>query len=241
MVNTDKLAKAVLSSPGGAAIKQHFRLDTINYAWVKDYVRDKKIREDIQVLQQKIVDNRALPIHKEELKKRFKELVKNVNKFRIEQLGDHLSAVQKREVPLLSEFSIGSIKVSGVEFLPFFMEFSPTEIEEIFSGLPEGVTTKDIEKKESEFQGKILELENVISEELSPQSRWLHRDDGTPEPYPNGCRWTAFHTTWEKVARRFDGKVDIQGHALKTGAESEAYYLLELEKSYKLEPLRSPL
>ena len=241
MFNIDKLAKAVLGSPGGAAIKQHFRLDTINYAWVKDYVRDKRTREDIQALQQKIVDNRALPIHKEELKRRFEKLVKNVNEFRIQQLRDHLGMVQKREVPLLNEFSIGEIKVGEVRLLPFFMEFSPADIEEIFFELPEGVTTKDIEKKESEFQGKILKLENVISEELSPQSRWFHRDNGIPEPYPNGCRWTAFVNTWEKVARRFDGKVDIQGHALKTEAESEAYYLLELEKLYKLEPLRNPL
>lgn len=241
MFDIDKLAAAVIGSSGGAAIKGHFRLETINYAWVEDYVRDKKIRNKIQDLRQKIVDNRALPIHKEELEERFKEIVKSINKFHIQQLRDHFGAVQKREVQLFNEYTIGERKIIGVRFLPFLMAFSPTEIKEIFSELPEGVKKKDIDKKESEFQGKILELENVISEELSPKSRWLHRDDGTPEPYPRGCRWTAFVGTWEKVARKFNGKVNIEGNSLKTEAEHGAYYLLELEKLHKIEPLRSPL
>ena len=233
----DRIANSVLSNTGGAAVKRHFR----TYAWVKDYVYDQKIREEIKRLQEKIVETGALPIHKDELESRFKARVEEINTFRIQQLKDHLASVQKREDPLFTELILDNKKINGTRMLPFFMNFSPTQIETIFSELPDGVSQKDIEKSVSELQKKILKLEDVLSKELSPQKRWYYRDDGVPVPYPQGCRWTAFVEVWKKVLSRFEGRVDIEGSALETPEEHGAFGLLGLDRVMKITPLRKPI
>lgn len=237
--NLNGLVSRVFST-GGAAIKHAFRLNVITYAWVKDYVRDQNTREEIKRLQDKIVETRALLIHKDELRETFKERIEQINAFRIQQLKDHLTDVQKRQDLLFTELILDNKKINGARMLPFFMNFSPTQIETIFSELPDGVSQKDIEKSVSELQKKILKLEDVLSKELSPQDRWFYHDTGTSEPYPQGCRWTLFVNVWKKVVSRFEGKVDIEGYALKTPEEFEAFGLLNLDSVMKITPLTKP-
>jgi hypothetical protein len=237
--NPDELVKGVLS-PAGMAIRHSFRLDVTTYAWVKDYVRDQDTREEIKRLQEKIVETRALPIHKDELREIFKERIEQINAFRIQQLKDHLAEVQKRQEPLFTELILDNKKISGARMLPFFMNFSPTQIETIFSELLDGVSQKDIEKSVSELQKNILKLEDVLSKELNPKERWFYRDTGIAEPYPNGCRWSLFVNVWKRVLSRFEGEVDIEGYALNTPEEFEAFGLLKLDGVMKITPLTKP-
>ena len=237
--DVDKLTSMVLST-GGAAITHGFRLDTGTYAWVKDYVRDQKTREEIRRLQEEIAKTRALPIHKDELREMFQERVEQVNAFRIRQLKDHLADVQKRQDPLFSELILDYKKINGARIVPFFMDFSPAETETLFSELPDGVRQKDIEKSVLELQQEIRKLEDILSNELSPQGRWFYRDTGVPEPYPRGCRWSLFVNVWKKVLSRFEGKVNIEGYALKTPEACEAFGLLGLDRVTKITPLMKP-
>ncbi|MBW1795569.1 MAG: hypothetical protein JRJ38_14250 [Deltaproteobacteria bacterium] len=237
----DRLAKSVLSNTGGAAVKRYFRLDTRTYAWVKDYVYDQKIREEIKLLQEKIVKNRALPIHKEELESRFKARVEEINTFRIQQFKDHLTSVQIRESRLFDELFLESTPINGARMVPCLITFSPKEIDTIFSELQDGVRQKDIEKTVTGLEKKISKLQEVLAQELNPRQRWYYRDDGVPVPYPQGCRWTAFVEVWKKVVSRFEGKVDIEGSALETPEEHEAFGLLRLDTVMKFPPLRKPI
>lgn len=240
-IDVDKFAGMVTGSSGGAAILQNFGLDTTTYAWVKYYVRDKKMREEIQSHQQRIIDAQAQLIDKEELKRMFLDRVDKLNDIRIQQLIEHLGGVQKRERPLLNENMLGSIKILGTHLMPCFMEFTSEDTERIFSNLPEGAKQKDIDSEVKSLQKKIRELEEVISKELSPRDRWFHRDNGIPEPYPQGCRWTPFVEVWRKVAARFEGGVDIEGYSLKTSSGVAAFGLLGLDRVRKIMPLREPI
>lgn len=237
----DSLARMVTSNTGGAAVKYHFDLDTRTYAWVKDYVRDQKIREEIKLLQEKIVKTRGLPIHKEELENRFKARVEEINAFRIQQFKDHLASVQIRKERLVDELFLESTLINGARMVPHLIAFSQKEIDTIFSELQDGARQKDIEKTVTGLEKKISKLQEVLSQELSPRERWYHSDDGLPEPYPEGCRWTAFVEAWKKVVSRFEGKVDIEGSAPGTPEEHEAFGLLGLDRVMKFPPLREPI
>jgi len=231
----------VLRSSGGAAIKHLFGLDTKSYSWVKDYVRDKKIRTEIKQLQDEIVKTNALPIHKGGLRLMFETRIKQINQFRIQQMVTHLDEVQKRDRPLINENMINAWKLNGALFNPVLINLSSNDIDKIFSQLQAGVPQEDIEKTAIQLREKITGLETTIDQELSPRERWFHREDGRAHPYPQGCRWRPFVETWEKVVSRFDGNVDIEGHALKTSDEFAAYGLLELGNARKVTPLREPL
>jgi len=241
MFNIDKIVGTVTGNSGGASASSVFHLDAINYSWVKDYARDQEIRSEIEDLRQKIADTGKLPIHRDELKERFKGSIKQSNEFRMKQIGAQLSSVQNREEHIFSENSIGVRKVLGAPYLPYLIDLSPSDLDIIFSELPEGVKQKEIEHTIESCQKRIKELEAIIDKELSPQGRWVHRDDGKPTPYPTGCRWKAFVDTWKKVQSRFDGPVTINGNALKTDAEYKAHAVLMLAKVNKLPPLRKPL
>jgi len=240
MINPNELAAMVIGYSGGASVRRRFGIDTKTYAWVKDFVRDKEARDRIRLLQEKIAQLKASLIHKDELKEMFETRVKNINKFRIEQLKDHLAKVQKREERLIDELYMDNQLVIGARPYPFLMEFSASDMKEIFSELPDGVKQKDTDETVEQHQEEIQKIEGFLAKELSPQNRWFHSENGNPHPYPHGCRWTPFVETWRKVNSRFMGAVDIEGYALKTDSEHEAYLLLGLDKEKKIAPLRKP-
>ena len=240
-INIETTAGLVIGSSGGAAVKHLFRIDTNTYSWVKDYVRDKKLRSEIKHLQNKIAETKALPIHKDELRQKFEGRIEQINQFRRQQMITHLDGVQKRENPLISELMINSWKLNGALFNPVLINLAAADIDEIFSELQDGTSQKEIDETVKQLQGEIMELEKVIEKELSPQSRWFFRDNGDPEPYPHGCRWTPFVQTWEKVASSFSGKVDIEGCVITSPDEYAAFGLLELDRVPKRMPLRDPL
>jgi len=240
MFDVDKTAGAVIGSTGGAYVSRLFRLNTIDYLWIKDYRRDQEIRAEIEDLRQKIIEAGKLPIHKDELRARFENQIEQINAFRIRQIVAQLSSVQKREGILYAEVSIGELKVLGAPYLPYLINLSSSDIDAVFSEIPEGVKQKSINKTIENCQRRIKELEAIIDEELSPKSRWLHRDNGEPIAYPTGCRWKAFTDVWKKVQARFDAPVNINGSGLKTDAEYMAHGVLKLDKVAKLTPLRKP-
>ena len=240
MKKPDELAAMVIGYRGGASVKRHFGIDTKTYAWVKDFVRDKEARDQIRLLKEKIAEVKASLINKDELKKIFETRVKSINTFRIDQLKDNLAKVQKREERLIDALYMDSRLVIGAKPYPFLMEFSTSDMEEIFSGLLDGVKQKDIDETVEQCQKEIQKIEGLLAKEFSPQGRWLHRENGDPVPYPQGCRWTPFVEVWRKVNSRFEGAVDIEGHALKTDSEHKAYFLLGLDKEKKIAPLSKP-
>lgn len=237
----ERLASLVIGHDGGAAIKARILSGTRNYDWVQDYVRDRKIREKINGLQDEIQQARALPIHKKELKEMFESRMKSVNDFRLQQLSVHLADVQQRNRPLFNEYSINEWKILGVSMLPYLMAFSSAEIDAIFADLPEGVRKSDIDKTVTRCQKEIADLESILQRDLNPKERWFYRENGDPLPYPNGCRWTLFVETWKKVAAKFEGQVDIEGCRLKTDDDRMAFELLEIEKVKMMPPLRQPV
>ena len=239
-IDVDKAAGSVIGYSGGASVKPPFRLDTKKDSWVQDYVRDQKIRSQIKQLQDEIAATNALPILQSELRQMFEARIQQINKFRIQQMIAHLDEVQRREKPLISALMINVLKLNGAWLDPVLINLSSSDIDEIFSQLQDGTPQKDIEKTVKQLQEKIVKLEKIIEDELSPRDRWFHRDNGLPEPYPQGCRWTPFVEVWKKVASKFEGKVDIEGYALKTPDEFAAFGLLELDRVRKLLPLRDP-
>lgn len=234
MLDNDRWVKMVLNEGGQVNMKRLYGIDVKSYAWIQDYVRDKKIREEIEGIQEEIKKTRNSLIHRDELKKLFINRLEGAKGSLVDYLKDHLIEVQERKEALLGDFY-----VKRMPFAAFLSIFSQ-EIEGIFPELPEGVTQQDIDKKCKELTGKIEGLEKMIQEELSPQGRWIHFDSGLPMPYPRGCRWTLFVNDWKRVISRFEGEATIEGCALKTDEEYKAFYLLGLDKVRKYTPLRKP-
>ena len=240
MINSHDLTAKVIGYTGGVAIKRVFGVDTRAYDWVKDFVKDEEIRAKIKSLKEKIVETKALPIHKDELRTIFDERVKSINSFRLKQLKANLTEFQNRKALLINELIMDHRLILGAKPYPFLIAFSSEELKEIFSELQEGVKQAEIDQTVEICVTEINKLEAVIDRDLSPQSRWFHKDNGTPIVYPQGCRWTPFVETWRKVVARFEGRVDIEGFALKNGPEIDAYHLLELDRVAKRTPLKEP-
>jgi hypothetical protein len=241
MLSANELASKVIGATGGARIKQLFRLDTQSYDWIDDFLRDKAIRGNIDTLRKKIAETQQAPIHRDELRAQFVSRLKQIKAFQVKQVGDWLREVQTGGVHMFNELTFGERRVLGAPFLPFLMGFTKDEEKEIFKGLPEGVRQKDKMEQIEECQAEIAKLEAKITEELSPRSRWLHRENGEPFPYPQGCRWTTFVKTWELISARFSGPVDLNGWRIANEDELKAYYALGLDKVHKLPPLREPI
>ena len=241
MINPAEVASIVIGSTGGATAKKLFRLDTKTYDWVKGFVRDRKIRKSIQSLRQEIIETQAWPIHKSELKADLKGRIDRMNEFRRNQLAAVFGQYQERKTPMMfTELFIGEKPVLAAPFLPFFISISDEEMDAILSKLPAGRKQAEIEKRVGELNAEITTLEGILATELNVPERWFYRDDGLPIPYPAGCRWTAFVQTWEKVAARFNGVVNIEGHSPVNSDESAAYFMLGLENIFKLTPLQAP-
>jgi len=239
MVNLDKLVSAVIGNTGGAYASRVFRLDTVDYGWAADFRRDQDLRAEIDDLKAKIIEAGKALIHRDELKAQFKGVIKEINAFRIRQITAQLASAQNREQIIFNERFIGERKVLGSLYLPYPITLSASEIDSIFSELPEGVKQQEIDANIAGYRERIQEIEGVIEKELSPSSRWFFQDNGKPIAYPQGCRWRGFFDVWAKVQARFEGPVTINGTGLKTDGEFMAYRVLGLDKVVKLPPLRA--
>ena len=239
-VDFDHAIREVLASSGQILFKRRYRLDVVNYSWVKDYVRDQKARQEIDQLKKEIAEALKSPIDKIELQKMFEAGVEQTRQNFLEYLKGNFARAQKHECGVVGGLhEYGNIK-SELPLMAVTL-VSPEEISDIIAGLPDdGVKREKVEEDVETLKGKITKLNDLIEKELSPPDRWIYSDIGNPLPYPNGCRWTKFVDGWRRVVSRFDGKVDIEGCALKTDEEFAAFHMLELASVPKLTPLRKP-
>jgi len=238
-VDFDGAIRDVLSSGGQVHFKKQYNLDVNNYSWVADYMRDKKLRKEIKRLQKEITTTQQSLIDRDELRAMFEAGIEQVRRDFLELLKEHLTKAQRRKEPI-----VGGLHSFGVisNRLPMMslQLVSSEEIGDIIAGLPVGITCKEIEKTVEGLRAQIAKHNETIEKELSPHERWFYSDQGEPLRYPGGCRWTKFVEGWKMVVARFDGKVDIEGCALKTDDEFAAFHMLELDNVLKLTPLRKP-
>ena len=234
-LNGSEKAARVLGNTGGAAVKMAFKIDTINFSWVDAYLRDKAIRNKIQALRDDIQKALKSLINRDELKTMFTSALAGIESDRLAWFVENLKAVQIRTDAMVSSYIL-----RGRNYIPP-TSLSKKDVDAIFMQLPEGVKQADIDADVSRLREKIKDLEMVIANELCPPGRWIYRDDGKPEPYPQGCRWTQYVICWEKVVTRFEGPVSAEGDAIKTDSEMTAYVALGLDKVGRMPPLRTPL
>jgi hypothetical protein len=234
MLDTGDAIKLVLTSSNGARIKHLYGIDTVGYAWVDSYLKDKNARAEIVRLEGEISKVSRQPIHRDELKASFVESLKEINMLMSQQIASHLARAQNRETDLLD---VNNIMVFRIVYP---LNLTPNEIDTIFSRLPEGVMQSEIDKSIGDIRAQIYALRNEIDTELSPQGRWIHYDTGHAYTYPSGCRWTAFVNDWKTVACRFAAPVNIEGYAPESSAEETAYFALGLNDTRKAEPLKAP-
>ncbi|HUT72513.1 MAG TPA: hypothetical protein VMW89_17725 [Desulfatiglandales bacterium] len=233
----DRLIKEVLSSGGQVSCKRHYGLDIDTYAWTADFVKDQKLRKEIEVLQGEITKAQRSLIDTEELRAAFETGVRQTKQNFLELLKDHVSKAQRHEEPIIGGLHAWGVIRSELPLMSLLL-ISGEDTKALFLDLPEGVKGEDVELTVATIRNQIVKCNKTIEKELSPQSRWFFNDRGEPFPYPAGCRWTKFVEGWKKVVARFDGKVDLEGVALTTEDEHAAFYLLELDKVGKLTPLR---
>lgn len=238
-IDFDHAIHEVLASGGQVSFKRRYRLDVVNYSWVQDFVRDRKLRKEIDELRAKITATQKSLIDKDELRAMFEAGAEQVKRDFLEYVRDILSKAQRHECGVIVGFHEYGVIVNKLLLMPLTL-ISTEELNGLISVLPEGVKREKVEEEVEAIRKQIAEREDTIEKELNPPDRWIYSDTGNPLPYPGGCRWTKFVEGWKKVVARFDGKVDIEGVALKTEAEFKTFYLLEMEKVYKLTPLRKP-
>ena len=213
-----------------ASIKHRYRVDVNKYEWLDLYLRDKKLREEINSLREekkKIINS---PIHRDELRETFKNKLKKDHSEMISSIRDHFASVQKREEWL------APLKIAP----ELLLDLKDREINEIFSQLPDGVKQEEIQTSVITIEQKISKLEEKIRLELSPHRRWFYDQEGNPFPYPAGCRWTIFVEDWKKVVSRYNGEASIEGAAITSPEEKTAYYALGLDQVWRITPLREP-
>jgi len=224
------LVQSVLSSSAIMDIKRRYLVDTEKYSWVKQYLRDKKLREEIKLQEKRKLEILNSPMHRDEIKETFKNELVRLKSMRLSNIQSHLLLVQERKASI-SEFNI----------LPcFLISLTKEEIDIIFSKISGGVRQKDIEASVEKIEDDIVEMRREILSELSPEHRWIYYPEGGQMLYPGGCRWTIFVEDWGKVVSRFVGAVNINGCAICSPEEQGAYYALGLDKVRKLTPLREP-
>jgi len=216
-----------------------FGVNTVTFNWVKDYLKDLKCREEIEALQGRIRDTKQLPIAREELRAMFLANLEAFKVGRLDFLRNHLKNAQKNQVQALSPANgYGTIANAWPHFLIYLGDLTEQETESLFSGLEDGYTVQEKGEKISALEAEIKALNKTIATELSPHERWFYTPAGAPILYPVGCRWTRYVKTWQEVASRHLGPVDIEGYKIVKDAEMEAYNLLGLERVFKLPPLR---
>lgn len=223
---------AVLGTDAIVYVRGGFGLDTLKYSWVEDFIRDKTIRTEIERLEQQIREVAGQPRHKDEVQNMFKNWLQQRRMEGVESIKGLLLAVQNRERLFNSDFTKILIEISAVDFTSGITK-------ELFSSMPDGIKSGVIDNRIKEIRRRIEELKNKIDSELSPRERWYHRDNGFPEPYPMGCRWTKFVDTWKQIARRFNAPVNINA-CVCSPEEAAAYTALEIGSLMKLPPVRDP-
>ena len=233
----DRLIKEVLGSGGQVSFKRHYKLDVEKYAWVADFVKDQKLRKEIEQLQEEITKTQLSLIDKKELRGMFEAGIKQTKENFLQLLKDHISKAQRHDEPVIGGLHAWGVIRSELPLMSLLL-ISPEDTKSIFADLPEGTKGGDIELTVAAIRAQIEKCNRTIETELSPPERWFFDDQGRPRPYPGGCRWTKFVEGWRKVATRYEGKVTIEGVALSTEDEHAAWYLLELDKIAKLTPLR---
>lgn len=226
-LENDVWIKSVLGPYTNVNIKQNYGIDASQYEWVKDYIRDKKLRDENKRLQKDITAIRTAPTHKDEVVSMLKDGLKSIRQSVVEQLKIHILEVQQREAALFHGLDIKVLQILALNLL------STSEINEILSVLETGKKKQKIEESVKNLINEIANNKKIINEELSPQHRWLHHSSGHPVLYPNGCRWTIFVNDWKKVVSYFEDHVDIEGYALETEHEHAAFRMLSLDKVYK--------
>ena len=227
ILENDDWVKRVLDSYINVNIKHNYGVDVSRYEWVKDYLRDKKLRGEIKELQSEIAAIQRALMHKDEVASILKDSLKNIKQSVVEQLKVHISEVQQREVVIFHGLDMKALPILALNLL------STSEINEILSVLETGKKKQKIEETVKSLINEIANNKKIIDEELSPHERWLYFDSGCLLHYPKGCRWTIFVNDWKKVASYFEGHVDIEGYALETEHEHAAFRMLELDKVYK--------
>jgi len=221
------------------SFKRRYRIDVDKYSWVGNYARDRKTRKEIKSLKEKITATQQSLIDRDELRVMFEAGVKQTRETFLKLLKTNLARAQSHESGVMTAFyEYGNIPTE-LPLLALSL-VSGEEIADAIASLPEGVKREKVGKDIEALKGEITKLSNVIEKELSPKDRWFYDDRGNPLPYPAGCRWSKFVEGWKKVVARFDGKVDIEGCALKTEDEFAAFHMLELDRVPKLTPLRTP-
>jgi hypothetical protein len=228
------IGSKVLQSIGGLDVKRHFKLDTANFSWVDDFLRDEALRKKIMDLRENIDKTRKSKINKDELRKMFDSAVFQIEQARLSWFEENLKSVQDRTGAIFNSFML-----SGNRYISP-LGLSKENVDALFEKLPEGISQAQIDEEIKVMHSEIAQIEAVIAEELSPRSRWIYREDGEPQPYPRGCRWTQFVIAWKKIIPRFDGLVSIEGLPIDKDGEKTAYYALGLDKIAKLHPLRKP-
>jgi len=210
-------------------VKGVFGIDTAEYSWVDDFLKDKKNRDDLEALKNQSRMLRNMPIDREELRNQFVSQVNNYNEIMMQQTVEYLKGVQARSEHLPFSRLPGKV-VLGMEYYPYCLEFTEKQLDKIFSQLPEGTKSADIEKSLENDRHEIAALEEAIAWNKFPRSRWWFRENGLPHAYPMGCQWTTFVKAWAGVLVRFSGNVDINGYPLTTEAEFKAFVKLGLDK-----------
>ena len=239
-LNPEKLAAQVIGYKNGIAVKGKFGLDTAKYNWVDDYMEDLSLRKRRAIFQESILEARQRPIHRDELRKMFEKQIDEINRFRINQLAQHLSEVQSRSSIMLNELNLENLRVDGAWLIPHMVKLTKKELDAIFSALPEGSSKAEISEAVEALEADIKKIDAKLVETESIKSRWIYNEKGDPLPYPNGCRWTQFVKTWELVAGKFRGAVDVEGYSLTTDREHYAYERLELGRVRKHDLLFDP-
>ena len=209
-------------------------LDTNSYAWVKDYLKDKNLREEAAALEAEILSTQNSLIDRDELKKRFEGERVAIKQEFLGLTAASLSQVQGRHGNLFDNVIPQQLRLVPLIFL------GQEDIDKIFSSLPKGTTQREIDLRVRGLLKRIEELNLEIDRDLSPKSRWYHTPDGSRESYPRGCRWLEFTNSWRETASRYSEAVNHEGERLKTEAEHMAWKLLEFDKLSKPYILREP-
>ena len=216
-----------------------FGVDMVSYDWVKLYAKEKEAREEIKNLQGKCIGIQKLPLDKEQLKAAFRESMAQLRQGRLNFLREHIKQAQQQDVALLSPASIQESPHALARIAYLNYDLTDQEIDSLFEGLAQGMTQEEKHKQIVAVEQEIKKLEEMIEKKLmSPKERWFYSTDGERMPYPQGCRWTWFVKTWEEVASRHIGPVDINGYQLETTEEHAAYELLKLGDVPKRTPIK---
>ena len=229
------MAARVLGNTGGAAVKKAFKIDTIKFSWIDKFLHDRAARNKIQALREKIKQIQNSPVHRDELRAVFDSALLTIKNDRLHWFVEMLKTAQDRQGAMVNSHTL-----QQTSYLPS-IDLSNTDIENIFAQLPPGVKQADIDKECKLIHEEISRHESTIERAYSPQERWIYRDDGKPEPYPQGCRWTQYVACWEKVVTRFEGPVGAEGEEIESDYERTAYIALGLDKIARSTPLRKPI